>query len=550
MMRISFQDLINEPSDDEDNLYEPGFESPNANMLNIKHSMNNSNTLDVAVDEELSNFLATSLRLDSKNIPKYDRSHVKYNNISNKERSTATLNSRNSLNSPKPFLFEELFEPSSEENGGNSGLLQLQSSKKPLSHEKKIPLLKNLLDNMQQIKQNNALALEKVQLEKQKQIEEEKRRAQEAKRVEEERRKIEEEERKRVEEEKQKKAKEAELKREQMRNELLARQKAEAENQKKKQELDKQKQEELKKEELKSSVGVYSPSSIEAEFEKHKQRIKDIKEQIVIPASNDKELKGTLSKHKRKINPKFGQLTNSFQQLQSVTKELIGLIDQTKTSEMAYKWILNFIAKAVVSQAESEVGVKPEAAVSLGKLTLSLMCTYPELLPDFLLPRFVKKCPLVIGYSCPLDTEQQRTNMGWKRKSDGMWEDEVKYNERLSGMVTLYSTISRLVVPNVEQMIHPLPMAYSWRMVSRIANTNKELITNTHFAVLGAFWESCAHFFLLCYGNQAAKLLTLVTMDLTNLVSDKKLVSAARLRILAETWQNSGTISTFPELDP
>ncbi|KAL6945147.1 hypothetical protein ACO0QE_002593 [Hanseniaspora vineae] len=538
-MKISFHDLINEPSDDEDNLIEDGFEYP-ANLLDFKHSTGTGDLPQILVDEELSNFLATSLSLDTKNIPKYDHSFLRYSNTSSNEEPTSDATSRSAFKSFKAL--DKILE--------NSKLSNSPLSVKHYSEEKQIPLLENLLHNMQRIEQRNAMALKEVQLEKQKQIEEERRRAEEAKKIEEERKRKEEEERKRIEEEELKKSKEAELKKEKMRNELLARQKAEAENKKKKEELEKQKQEELKKEELKSSVGVYSSSSIEAEFNKHKQRIQDIKEQIVTPASKDKELKGTLSKHKRKINPKFGQLTNSFKQLQSVTEELIGLINQTRSSEIAYKWILNFIAKAVVSQAESEVGVKPEAAVPLGKLTLSLMCTYPELLPDFLLPRFVKKCPLVIGYSCPIDTEQQRTKMGWKRKSDGTWEDEVKYNERLSGMVTLFTTINRLVVPNVDQMIHPLPMAYSWRLVSRIANTNRELITNTHFAVLGAFWESCAHFFLLCYGNQASKLLTLISMDLTNLVSDKKLVSAARLRILAETWQSSGSIPTFPEMDP
>ncbi|CCD25144.1 nucleoporin GLE1 NDAI_0E03270 [Naumovozyma dairenensis CBS 421] len=289
--------------------------------------------------------------------------------------------------------------------------------------------------------------------------------------------------------------------------------------------------------------------SIEKTFWKYKERIAIIKKDIVEPMKNaNKELRNIISRHKRKINPKFGQLTNSNQQLISIQTELIELINETKSDQLAYQWILNFIAKAIVHQAETEVRVKPESAIPLGKLTLTLLVRFPEL-KTLLVARFVKKCPYVIGFTCEIDTEKGRENMGWKRNSEQKWEDDTSYDERMAGMTTLFFVITRLPLSQdlITSFSHPLPIIYSWQFLARMANTPIDLLTNTHFVVIGAWWDAAAAQFLQAYSNQSTKLLQLIARDLTDAVASKKFVGAARLRILLEEWE-MGQMKSFPEM--
>lgn len=319
-----------------------------------------------------------------------------------------------------------------------------------------------------------------------------------------------------------------------------------------KKEADERKKQELRaKEEEEAKIAKESASlkDIHTTFSKYKHMIQEIKVEIVEPVKKDTNLKKLLAQHKRKINPKFGQLTNSMSQLESIFNELSVLIEQTRPNQLGYKWILNFISKAVVSQAESEVAVKPESALPLGKLCLSLLVKYPEL-KELLLARFVKKCPLVIGYTCSIDTEEGRKRMGWRRRSDGKWEEDTSYDERMGGIMTLFAVITRLSLPQeiIKSTTHPLPISHSWKIVARIANTPLSLLNNSHFVVLAAWWEAAAAQFLLAYGRQAQKLLDLISNDLTSTVADRKLVGAARLRILYEDWKTTHSIAQFPEM--
>ena len=376
---------------------------------------------------------------------------------------------------------------------------------------------------------------------------------------------------------KERKKREAEEKK---RKELEAKQKAEAEEKRKReleikqreqQELERKKQEEkLKREQeekkaaalklqkekqeqeqnkLKQVKERTNFEEIESLFLKYKGMIQTIKSEIVEPVKKDATLKKTLAQHKRKINPKFGQLTNSTQQLSAITNELTSLVDQTKANPLAYKWILNFISKAIVSQAESEARVKPESALPLGKLAINLLAKYPEL-KELLLARFIKKCPFIIGYSCNIDTEEGRSRMGWKRQSNNKWEEDTSYDERMGGMVTLFAIITRLPLPPeyIQTQQHPFPISWSWRMLARIANTPKQLLTNTHFVALACWWEAAARELSYAYNKQAFKLLEAVSADLTALVADMKFVGAARLRIINEEWHSTNNLVSFPEM--
>lgn len=394
-----------------------------------------------------------------------------------------------------------------------------------------------------------------IELERKRQEEERKRREEEEKkRLEEERKKKEEEERKRKEEEERiRKETEQKAKEE---AERLAKEKQELEEkaalEKKKKEEEAIKQKKLQEEqEAKKGKGITNYLEVEKQFLHYKELIQKIKSDIVLKVKSDLSTKNAILKHKRKINPKFGQLTNSLSQLSRISNEVITLINETKPNELAFKWIMNFVAKAIVAQSETEVRAHASSSLPLGKLALNLMVEFPEL-KEFLIARFVKKCPFVIGYTCAIDTEEGRLRMGWKRHDGSKWEDEVSYDERMAGMMTVYSVLTRLPLDAkyYNNLEHPLPISNGWIMLARIVNQPNNLLTNAHFMVISSWWEASAFEFTQVYGKQGVKMLNLLWTSWIQSVEDKKLSAAKTLQTIGEDWSQTGKINKFDEMEP
>jgi nucleoporin GLE1 len=395
------------------------------------------------------------------------------------------------------------------------------------------------------------LKRERVRIEREREAEQDRLRKEEEERL----RKAEE---KRKQEEEQLK-KEAEMKRLKQEEEekIKAKKQAEADELLKKQKAAEALQLQKAKEaaSTKQTKGVTNFNVILTKFHTYKAKISDIKANILTPVNADKSLKSIISQHKRKINPKFGQLTNSNTQLTKITNELTALINQTKATDLAYKWILNFVSKAIVSQAETEVRAKPSSSIPLAKLTLNLLCEFPEL-KEYLLARFIKKCPYIIGHCVPLTNENEDASfreMAW-RKHDDSWESQVSYDERMGGIATLFCVITRLPIDQryFSTMKHPLPISNAWVFIARMLNTPRQRLTSTHFMVASAWWEACAREVLLNTGAQGRKLLFAVSHDWCALVSDEKgkYPASNTLQTLGEDWQKEGRVQGLPDMEP
>lgn len=392
-----------------------------------------------------------------------------------------------------------------------------------------------LLLHQQRSATKKVIQEEKARLER----ERKQREAEEAKRKEEERKRKEEEERKRKEEEERKKKEEEERKKKEL-EELKLKQQQETEEKKRKQEEEKIAREKAERELL----SITSFRRIEREFVNYSKAIADIKSQVVEPVNADPTLKKQVGQVKRKVNVRMGQLLSLFSHLNTLTQELALLIDQTKSHPLAFKFILNFTAKAIVAQAETEVAVNAEDRVQpLARLLRGLLKNYPEF-EYFLSARLVKKAPHIIGYSCTIDTEEGRKRMGWKRV-DGKWEDPVKYEERVSGIMALWAVMTQLVEYGEELPLY-LPAA-TWLYMARMLNTDLKLVDNSHFTGAATVWDVAAATFLDKYGIQLQKLL----YGLSNLwplaVADRRYSGAARLLIAGEEWQKKRAI---PQLKP
>lgn len=414
---------------------------------------------------------------------------------------------------------------------------------------------KTVVDDLIKQEEDRLRALEEERRRKEEELKRKREEEEKRKKEELERKAREEAERKRLEEEKKKKEIEAERKRveeEQQRQQELVKQR-ELEAKRNIEEKKKAEETRLKREQEEAKNVVFKPAAVESSFSKYLQDIKDIEATILNPVKENKELKKLVGSHKRKINPKFGQLTNSQQQLTRITGEIQNLIDQTQQNNLAYKWILNFVSDAIISQAETEVSVKPKSSLPLAKLTMNLLILYKDL-SYFLLAKFYRSCPYLLGYSCSHETEQGRIRLGWNRdESNGKWENEVQYNERLCGITTLYSVLTRLQLDHSyvgydpATTKHPLPIKNSWILLARLVDLPSDQLSETHYSIVGAWWDACAKEFLMAYGRQGTKLLHLVSNQWTS-IDGKSSAGRVRLKLLAEEW-SQGKMSSFPGME-
>lgn len=385
--------------------------------------------------------------------------------------------------------------------------------------------------------------IQKAEEERKRQEEERKRRIEaEAKRkAEEEKKRLEEERKKKEEEEKRKKAED-----ERLRKQKEEEAKKKEEEAKKKAELDRQTQASL----AHQSHSITNFNSIAKQFAQYKQTIKDIKNNVKIPMENDGPLLKSVNPYKRKLNAKFGQLSNSRSQLEAVNLAITEILQLASKADeqLIYKWLLNFVAKAIVDQAETEVVTSPHMAVPLAMLAMNLLLTFPEL-EYFLTARFVKKCPYILGYTTSIDTENGRYNMGWKRR-DQIWEDEVKYEERVSGIGLVWAEMTSIATKDMPEQLSFYTMSSSWSFIARLLNLQKLLLLSTHFTLAGNWWEACAEEFYTNYGKQGIKLLRALCVDWPLLVTDKKFAGAARLLIIGEEWVKTGKFQKLKKMEP
>lgn len=296
------------------------------------------------------------------------------------------------------------------------------------------------------------------------------------------------------------------------------------------------KQEAAKQEKLKESAKfIYSFIRVQQEFQGNQTRINEIKKTIKEPVLQNTDLKKLLNKHKRLLNPKFGQLTNSRRQLMEISSKMIELVNQTKADSLAYSWILNFIAKSLVHQAELECRVKPEMAIPLAELTHVLTSQFPELIPQFLIPRLIKKCPLILGFM-----SNDKKEMGFKVKQGE--ESKAVYVERMDGILAYYGTLCKLSNKN-HVFIHSI-----WKMITRWANMELNMMDGD--LVLGSLvtvLECCGNELFIKFGRQVEKLIAVFLQgDFEKTFASS--VNWKRLSIAVEDRNSSGKFKSYPNL--
>jgi nucleoporin GLE1 len=132
--------------------------------------------------------------------------------------------------------------------------------------------------------------------------------------------------------------------------------------------------------------------------------------------------------------------------------------------------------------------------------------------------------------------------MGWKRKSEGKYEDPAVYTDRMCGYVTYWGCFVTISMGKNFSGAHPVPVSHAWQMLARLANTPAPSLTDTHYAVVSAFIDAGGLKFLQAYGRQGHRLLMLLTGPWIQQGKEARMPNAVRLDILGGDWKSQGKL--------
>lgn len=273
-----------------------------------------------------------------------------------------------------------------------------------------------------------------------------------------------------------------------------------------------------------------------------RRRLETFKSDVLKPVSESKDLKNFCSRARLRINPRVGQVTNSIEQIGQVCSSLAALFNEAATKDqsgLALRWCLNFLAKAIVKQAEGEVMVKPTACYPLAFLAVSIMKQYPDFLDLFLI-RLAKKCPWTVpfvGYD--KSTESGRKNLGWKRSAaTGKYEEATTYLERQEGIFRLWAASTSLNLTD-----SPLPISLCMTWLTRLLEDATPLADNelrdVAFALAASFLDIAGRPFMQAFGGQGQEMAKRMA---TWVGPDVRGAAATRLRIQLEEYLLHGKL--------
>lgn len=184
-------------------------------------------------------------------------------------------------------------------------------------------------------------------------------------------------------------------------------------------------------------------------------------------------------------------------------------------------YLLNILAKAVISQFIDEGGVSPKSADPVG-IVASHIFSIGEFrwnglsLIDILIAKMHVVCPVIWGIYGDQSTKEGKLRIGWwqddKNTGSPTWVSEQEHNQRMTG---LGAGFAALAMRNYEKakLDNPYPNVHYWKALAAILNVPAAEITDTHFVVLKAMIENYEPRFLEFYGDSALAVLRIALFD-------------------------------------
>jgi nucleoporin GLE1 len=234
-------------------------------------------------------------------------------------------------------------------------------------------------------------------------------------------------------------------------------------------------------------------------------------EQRLLPYLNDaspaaKQVRMSL---KMRIHRRVQQISATREQVENVAKDLIQLLSETKGNKDTFLYVIDTMCLNFVEQGDTQVYVHQSSAYAIAMTIVRVIQHYPEMV-DVLMGHFLKKSPYVLPRYVVkengMSDETYKRMLGFVMTSEGAWETEESYHERMAGVIALYAAVLQTASPSTH-LPHPRGIEYAWTWLARLCNLPPRRITPS---ILLAFLQVAGHALYRSYSRQLMKIVRFI----------------------------------------
>ncbi|KAF1800074.1 GLE1-like protein-domain-containing protein [Mucor lusitanicus] len=318
-------------------------------------------------------------------------------------------------------------------------------------------------------------------------------------------------------------------------------------------ELKEKKAQQLEMQKIAQSSAV-SPQGLQ-EYKKYFEKIEFYKTTIRPKLQNDvfrkqcfqaklviKRTVSQLQADHRVITEKFNTLNN----------HLLGIKQQ---SPEAFEYMLNQLAKFLLTQAKQEIHATAFAAYFLARFAYLMCSSIPDFLP-YLMGRLLKRCPYLIPQyhdddpSLSHDEIKSRLRYAIKNKEKKTLETFLEHAEGQRCFVMFYGALCQ-TLPDPGQPENPFPIKHAWVWLARVCNMPPREITPI---LVHGLLEVSAVRLLQAYPHQTPKLFRLIRETICPLYpassGKENIAGIKRLEMFLDDYFRTGQPECVPEKLP
>ncbi|KAH6892311.1 GLE1-like protein-domain-containing protein [Thelonectria olida] len=301
---------------------------------------------------------------------------------------------------------------------------------------------------------------------------------------------------------------------------------------------------------------------------------KELQAQSKVPGS---PLKGKMGTFRREIRVSIGQLTSGrganaqpVAKINAALKEALEgkvpsplidaslfVVEPREPAEGAHNngpalpslfvYLINIVAKGIVSQFINEASANAKAAEPVGVFAAQIFSTKEyqwrgHSLIDILMAKFRIVCPVLFGHRGNDKTERGRLALGWKKEGPS-WITEQSHNDRMTGLGAGFASLALRDFSKTTKT-NPYPPVNYWKALAGIVNSPAGETSNTQYVVLRSMLEGHEQRFIAFYGNAGIAALRLALVEFPK-KAPQNAMAAGSLRALADLLQSeAGLILT------
>jgi nucleoporin GLE1 len=213
------------------------------------------------------------------------------------------------------------------------------------------------------------------------------------------------------------------------------------------------------------------------------------------------------------------------------------VLNETVSIHAAKLYALWLVAQKFVEQGETQIHVHQKSAFPIAATVLLVCDRQPELL-DIFLAYLIQKCPYIAPHYIPREKTSSeldyRLRIGYLQKSDGSFETEESYHDRMAGIISLYAAFIQSPHPK-----HPHGIVFGWQWLATLLNRPPRRVTPI---ILMAFLSVAGYTLWNSYNRQFAKLLLFIKSHYVQSLPEGCIGAKTRLELYIEDFEKNRRI--------